>query len=865
MPYLNLNAISRKSQQQKEEGEDGVFEESGLAKAPPGGSYNFGYSYYNNNNSNESEIVLDHRPFLLGDHSPAAPPTSPTPPPVTSSQSLFDVGRPSVPFSTVSPSSASELTTGQPTTSAYPIPPTTQEPHNVSSLWGPLEGMDVEEEEEEWTLPTLLEKTWGAGRGGRGGGSGDVNGTNWNDLLGGGVGVNIGGGGRVGEAGTGGVIDGEGALVDVGGGGDSSGVGNFIGRVANGVGGGGVVSEGSMALPTDSNLGLDDFDVDTETPHPYDLFRILTGGRGRGGGGGGGGREGEIGGASVDDSVFGEDEGHFISLNGSLSSFPNSSVDIDTTSVAVTSSLPSSLAPSLASHLYQDSATTTTTTAAVATTTTTAVFSTSFPNATASLYASSSSSSTFSSVSSSVFAVSSSSTFTLFEDLGEDGFNGTSSSTTTALNVTSLEDEALSPAAASVLFLLLFFSIATIFGNVLVVVAVARERYLHTVTNYFIMSLAVADCLVGALVMPFSAFYESLGYWAFGPDVCDVWHSFDVLASTASILNLCVISLDRYWAITDPFSYPSRMSPRRACGLIGLVWVCSSLISFPAIAWWRATSPPHPLKECLFTEDVSYLVFSSTISFYGPLLVMVFTYYRIYRAATEQTRSLKLGQKLVSYTGDGDVELTLRIHRGGGGTQYGHHHHSQHNSLHPQHSGESSSSGGGGGSTHLHHHHHHHHHNGNSRCLQLVTPTESQEGRFTPLSVLRDSTDGVEGGGGPSVVDRGSERHVGGPAGTVSPDTSTKVVPRNLKSFSISRKLAKFAKEKKAAKTLGIVMGVFIVCWLPFFVTNLLSGVCGEECLKEPALVLAIVTWLGWINSAMNPVIYACWAKDFRR
>lgn len=48
--------------------------------------------------------------------------------------------------------------------------------------------------------------------------------------------------------------------------------------------------------------------------------------------------------------------------------------------------------------------------------------------------------------------------------------------------------------------------------------------------------------------------------WPLGEDWCDVWHSLDVLASTASILNLALISLDRYWAVTDPFAYQRRMT-----------------------------------------------------------------------------------------------------------------------------------------------------------------------------------------------------------------------------------------------------------------------------------------------------------------
>lgn len=377
------------------------------------------------------------------------------------------------------------------------------------------------------------------------------------------------------------------------------------------------------------------------------------------------------------------------------------------------------------------------------------------------------------------------------------------------------------PERISLCILLMFFALSTIFGNGLVVIAVARERYLHTVTNYFIMSLAVADCLVGLLVMPFSALYDSFGYWFFGPDFCDVWHSFDVLASTASILNLCVISLDRYWAITDPFNYPSKMSPKRACRLIALVWVCAALISFPAIAWWRAVSSPHPVGECNFTDDLAYLFFSSTISFYGPLLVMVFTYFRIFRAATLQTRALNMGQKLVSSLGDGDMELTLRIHRGGGG-------------------GSGSSSNGNTGLTRCQSQKNRH-----CTCLKDNGP-----GRIAEHS-MTSSDDGEQSVLQALQIDSGC-------------DHQPRLASRNLKNFSISKKICKFAKEKKAAKTLGTVMGVFIICWLPFFVNNLLMGLCREGCSQSP-MVQAILTWLGWSNSAMNPVIYACMARDFRR
>ncbi|KAL6262526.1 hypothetical protein P5V15_005321 [Pogonomyrmex californicus] len=348
--------------------------------------------------------------------------------------------------------------------------------------------------------------------------------------------------------------------------------------------------------------------------------------------------------------------------------------------------------------------------------------------------------------------------------------------------------------------LLLLFSVATVFGNSLVILAVFRERHLHTATNYFVTSLACADCLVGLVVMPISAVYEVLeNRWLFTTDWCDVWRSLDVLFSTASILNLCVISLDRYWAITDPFTYPTRMSRKRAAILIAIVWICSSAISFPAIAWWRAVRTEQvPEDKCPFTENLGYLIFSSTISFYLPLFVMVFTYYRIYRAAVIQTRSLKLGTKQVMMA-SGELELTLRIHRGGA------------TNTDARHLFRTASS----------------------------TPEDLQD-LEEPLTALHNN--------GLTRVPSArinNKQHLG-------------------KNFSLSRKLAKFAKEKKAAKTLGIVMGVFIICWLPFFVVNLWSGFC-TRCIWQEEIVSAAVTWLGWINSGMNPVIYACWSRDFRR
>lgn len=87
-----------------------------------------------------------------------------------------------------------------------------------------------------------------------------------------------------------------------------------------------------------------------------------------------------------------------------------------------------------------------------------------------------------------------------------------------------------------------FIILAALFGNLLVMVSVMRHRKLRVITNYFVVSLALADMLVAIWAMCFNASVELTGgRWLFGYFMCDVWNSLDVYFSTVSILHLCCI------------------------------------------------------------------------------------------------------------------------------------------------------------------------------------------------------------------------------------------------------------------------------------------------------------------------------------
>nr|XP_027218233.1 octopamine receptor-like [Penaeus vannamei] len=98
----------------------------------------------------------------------------------------------------------------------------------------------------------------------------------------------------------------------------------------------------------------------------------------------------------------------------------------------------------------------------------------------------------------------------------------------------------------------------TIVGNVLVILSVFTYRPLRIVQNFFIVSLAVADLTVAVFVLPFNVAYSIIGKWVFGIHLCQMWLTCDIMCCTASILNLCAIALDRYWAITDPINYAQK-------------------------------------------------------------------------------------------------------------------------------------------------------------------------------------------------------------------------------------------------------------------------------------------------------------------
>ena len=376
-------------------------------------------------------------------------------------------------------------------------------------------------------------------------------------------------------------------------------------------------------------------------------------------------------------------------------------------------------------------------------------------------------------------------------------------------------------------------------GNILVVLSVFTCKRLRTITNYYVVSLALADLMVATMVMPLAIVVELTGRWYFGKIICEIWVSFDVMLCTASILNLCCISLDRYFAITKPLEYTTKRSKRLALAMIAVVWVAAVVITCPPIFGWKEEGRWKDDSSCHLTKDPGYVIYSSLGSFYLPLLVMVFVYMKIFRVASQREKRLKpFRRSFKTHHGvDSNGVITLE-------------------NIRLKESKESEDDA-----------------NSTTECYphNATIATSRRGGHCVTIKRLDDGmiinvaaakrAQHASGENGSDVTDtltgrRKKKRHAH------SPQLSSTSLDHFCSREDKRKERTLMIREHKAAKTLAIVVGGFVVCWLPFFLMYIIEPFC-ESCVID-AHMASFFTWLGYFNSLLNPAIYALYNRDFR-
>ncbi|XP_041796775.1 alpha-2Db adrenergic receptor-like [Chelmon rostratus] len=433
---------------------------------------------------------------------------------------------------------------------------------------------------------------------------------------------------------------------------------------------------------------------------------------------------------------------------------------------------------------------------------------------------------------------------------------------------------------ASVLIVLVVTVIilGTVVGNVLVVVAVFTSRALRAPQNLFLVSLASADILVATLVIPFSLANEVMGYWYFGSTWCSFYLALDVLFCTSSIVHLCAISLDRYWSVTKAVSYNRKRTPKRIKAMISIVWLISIVISSPPLLMTHKEEDLETeendtrRQECLLINQTWYILSSCLVSFFAPGVIMILVYCKIYRVAKQRASTVFVAKNVMerqpSQSETCFVGTARTCQRKGAGCGK-----SQHELDSPRPANQHSSSNVDSNSSG--------HRRGElddidleERSCEVDIKTSSSFSsalRFPRRAAGSAKTDEGKGAEGtasslkpppppPSCasISWASSEHCSHHFLLPSP------VPLRSRQMSLSKNKVAQMREKRFTFVLAVVMGVFVLCWFPFFFTYSLHAVCRENC-TIPDTLFNLFFWIGYCNSCLNPIIYTIFNRDFRR
>ncbi|XP_061664595.1 muscarinic acetylcholine receptor M4 isoform X2 [Syngnathoides biaculeatus] len=449
-------------------------------------------------------------------------------------------------------------------------------------------------------------------------------------------------------------------------------------------------------------------------------------------------------------------------------------------------------------------------------------------------------------------------------------------------------------------------SLVTVTGNILVMLSIKVNRHLQTVNNYFLFSLACADLIIGVFSMNLYTVYIIVGYWPLGPVVCDLWLALDYVVSNASVMNLLIISFDRYFCVTKPLTYPARRTTKMAGLMIAAAWILSFILWAPAILFWQfivgqRTVPPG---ECYiqFLSNPAVTFGTAIAAFYLPVIIMTVLYIHISLAsrsrvskhkpdkkekkvskAPSMTKSNMLKQNnnnessprksphmspKLSLDSTTTVDEAVKNGRAGAAKSGGPHTPAQPSpGLTAQEEKESS----------------------NDSSTAFIPPTEPKASNDViceaptnsnpvPASLANPSMSKITSNSRWSKIKivtkqagdecitaieivppvDGTERHS-------IPISRPRTVARKFASIArsqVKRKRQMAAREKKVTKTIFAILLAFIITWTPYNVMVLISTFC-QSCV--PDTVWAIGYWLCYVNSTINPACYALCNATFKK
>ncbi|XP_030072824.1 muscarinic acetylcholine receptor M2 [Microcaecilia unicolor] len=417
-------------------------------------------------------------------------------------------------------------------------------------------------------------------------------------------------------------------------------------------------------------------------------------------------------------------------------------------------------------------------------------------------------------------------------------------------------------------------SLVTMIGNILVMLSIKVNRHLQTVNNYFLFSLACADLIIGVFSMNLYTLYTVIGYWPLGPVVCDLWLALDYVVSNASVMNLLIISFDRYFCVTKPLTYPVRRTTKMAGMMIAAAWVLSFILWAPAILFWQFIVGRRTVDEgeCYiqFFSNAAVTFGTAIAAFYLPVITMTILYWQISRASKSRIKKDKkesppnqdpvspsLIQGKIVKPNNNNIPITKdelehsKIKNGKASIDAMTENCTQGVGEEKEISNDSTSVSVVASNM-----------KEEDAVKEAITrtsicqfPTKVENSKITCIRILTKS----------------SKDHCG-----VTTNTTVEIAPgtngQNEQNI-VAQKIVKMTKqpakkklppsrEKKVTRTILAILLAFIITWTPYNVMVLINTFCAT-CV--PNTVWTIGYWLCYINSTINPACYALCNATFKK
>lgn len=351
-----------------------------------------------------------------------------------------------------------------------------------------------------------------------------------------------------------------------------------------------------------------------------------------------------------------------------------------------------------------------------------------------------------------------------------------------------------------------FIVVGTIFGNFLVLYsAVTRPQHLRLPTHFIIANLAVADFLVGVLVLPFLATLQVTGNWYFGPIYCEAWTVIHFWLCSGSILSTCAVCIERYIGVRYPLNHKQIMNSRNLWTMIICVWILGGTLTLSSLYIWPQPKSENPL-QCAINQQKGHVIVAVVGILYVPALTMIILYWRIYAIVSEHMTLMKnrtvISATSVPPTSDsqqrsGFARLYLKIY--------------PNRFLRVQEQESSTSTSG----------------IEVSLSDSTTTTTSTSKPELEPLAASSSSSSGPT-------------------------DSSVSVV-----------KATQQKKQYNLAKRLSFLVGVLLASYLPFFTLYLVMPYLPPN--SVDLRLFAALGWIRYFNSCLNPMIYAFAVPAYRK